>query len=152
MVSYSQELAPFQHSPTIPDFNLLQTNDNLIKSEKLSNHPTMIMYFSPTCSHCIHQMDEMVKKMKLLKKIDILMVTYQPIEELKKFEINYNLAKYKNIQSGRDINYSLPVFYRIESLPFMVLYDKNKKLITHFQGNVDIEKISDAFKKGVKTE
>ena len=138
----------YKRFPTIPPISLIQIDSTMLTKENLKKHQaTMIMYFSPSCEHCQHQMDDMVKHMDQLKKIQIVMVTYQPFEEMVEFYKNYNIASYPNIKLGRDAKFVLPPFYHIQSLPFMALYDKKGSFITTFEGNVKIDKLMAAFSK-----
>jgi hypothetical protein len=74
------------------------------------------------------------------------MVTYQPFEEMVAFYKAEKISSYSNIKMGRDTKFFLPSFYKIQSLPFQALYDKNGDLVTTFQGNVKIDKLLAAFK------
>jgi thioredoxin-related protein len=103
------------------------------------------MYFSPTCDHCQHQWADMVQHKEELKKIQIIMATYQPFDEMEEFYRKEKIASFPNIKMGRDEKFGLPGFYAMRSLPFQALYDKDGKLITTFEGNVKIEKLLEAF-------
>ena len=81
----------------------------------------------------------MLDQIEALKKIQIIMATFQPMDQLRDFYHKYKLKKYSNIKLGRDTKYLLPPFYKMKSLPFLALYDKNAKLITTFEGNVGID-------------
>ncbi|HEY1202072.1 MAG TPA: hypothetical protein VGE79_13865, partial [Niastella sp.] len=85
------------------------------------------------------------KRMKDLKKYQIVMVTYQPFEEMVSFYKEQKIASYSNIKMGRDTKFFLPTFYKIQSLPFQALYDKNGDLVTTFEGNVKIDNLLAAF-------
>lgn len=138
----------YKRFPSIPPLNLVQIDSTMLTKENLKKHQaTMIMYFSPSCEHCQHQMEDMAKHMNELKKIQIVMVTYQPMDEMVNFYKNYKIATYPNIKMGRDAKFTLPPFYHINSLPFMALYDKKGNFITSFEGNVKIEKLLQAFSK-----
>lgn len=89
----------------------------------------------------------MEKKMKELKRYQIVMVTYQPFNEMVDFYNEHKIADYSNIKMGRDTKFFLPPFFKIKSLPFQALYDKKGELITTFEGNVDVSKVLEAFAK-----
>jgi primosomal protein N' len=89
----------------------------------------------------------MKQQMGKLKKYQIVMVTYQPFEHMVEFYRTQAIASYNNIKMGRDTKFLLPPFYRINSLPYLALYDKKGQLITTFEGNVRIDKLVSAFKK-----
>lgn len=138
----------YKRFPTLPPLNLVQIDSSHLTKDNLKKHQaTMIMYFSPSCEHCQHQMEDMIKHMNELKKIQIVMVTYQPMDEMVTFYKNYKISSYPNIKMGRDEKFTLPPFYHINSLPYMALYDKKGTFITSFEGNVKIEKLVQAFSK-----
>jgi len=139
--------ALFKRFPVVPPFSLMKTDSGWITKDGLKkNHPLIIMYFSPGCHHCVDQMEDMLKRKNDFNEIQILLATYQPLEELRAFEQKYKLYDYPNIQSGRDTKYFLQPFYRIRNLPYLALYDKKGKLVTTFEGNVKVDQLVGAFK------
>lgn len=145
-IAQQDTAALFRRFPTVPPVVLLKSDNGLITKDKLKkNQPVIIMYFSPECPHCQHQLEDMLQRMKDLKNIQIIMATHQPMEELVAFEHKYKLNKYSNIQAGRDTKYFLQPFYRIHNFPYLALYDKRGKLIKTFEGNVTVDKLIEAF-------
>jgi len=138
---------PYKKNPVLPPLEILQPDSTTLTKADLKKQETLIMYFSPDCDHCIKQMNEMNKRMKDLKKIQIMMVTYQPMDLLVDFIKTYKLQKYSNIKAGRDTKFLLPGFYQIKSLPYFALYDKEGKLITTYESNTKVDVLLKAFKK-----
>ena len=146
--SVKQPEAPYKQFPTVPEtLELTKPDNSTFVKAQLKKQQTLIMYFSPDCEHCIKQMDEMIPRMNQFKKIQILLATNQPMEELVKFIAKYKLSDYPNVVAGRDAKFNLPGFFRMQSLPYFALYDKSGKLITTFESNTKVEKILKAFKK-----
>ena len=87
------------------------------------------MFFSPECEHCKHQMQDILADFSKFKDIEIVMATFQPFDEMKTFYTYYRIADHSNILMGRDEKYLLPPFYRMQSLPFLALYDKKGSLL-----------------------
>ncbi len=73
------------------------------------------------------------------------MATYMPYTEMMKFYTDYNIAACPGITMGWDKSFFLPPFYKINSLPYIALYDKKGKLITTFEGTHSIQRILAAF-------
>jgi thiol-disulfide isomerase/thioredoxin len=119
----------------------------ITKADLKKNLPVMLMFFSPDCDHCQHQMQDLLKEMESFKKIQIVMATYQPFEMMKDFYKKYGLATYSNILIGRDTKYFLPPYYRMFNLPYLALYDKKGNLIRTFEGNQKVPVILKAFGK-----
>jgi thioredoxin-related protein len=103
------------------------------------------MFFSPECTHCQHQTEDMLAAIDSLKDIQIVMATYQPFEEMVAFNQKYGIEKYSNIKLGRDTKYFLPPYYRMKSLPFLALYDNKGNYITSFEGNQKVSRLLEAF-------
>jgi thiol-disulfide isomerase/thioredoxin len=138
--------AAFRRFPTIPPFDLLRIDSShLTKEDIAKKHNTLVMFFSPDCSHCQHQTEDMIAAMDSLRDVEIVMATYQPFEEMVSFYQKYEIAKYANIKMGRDTKFFLPPYYRMKNLPFIALYDKKGSLITTFEGNQPVSKLVEAF-------
>ena len=140
-------IAPYKRFPTVPPMQLLLVdNTNFTKENLKKNQPLILMYFSPECDHCQHQVNDMLKRMKDLKKYQIVMATNKPFEEMKMFYEKYKLAAFHNITMGRDTKFLLPPFFRMRNMPYLALYDKKGKLITTFDGNVKVDNLIKVFK------
>jgi thioredoxin-related protein len=145
--------APYKRFPTIPPFDLLQKDSTRLTKDKIQKkRNTLLMYFSPDCSHCQHQTEELLSALTAdtLKDVQIIMATYQPFEDMVAFYKKYQVAQYPNIKMGRDEKFFLPPFYRMQNLPYLALYDKKGNLITTFEGSQKIITLVDAF--NVKTD
>ena len=137
---------PYKRFPTIPPFDLIQTDSTHITRDNiLKKHNTLIMFFSPDCPHCQHQTEDILAFIEKLKDVQIVMATYQSFEEMVGFYQKYSISKYRNIKMGRDTKYFLPPYFRMKSLPYMALYDKKGNLITTFEGNHPVAKLVNAF-------
>jgi len=139
--------APYKKNPVLPPLEILQPDSSTLTTADLKKQETLIMYFSPDCDHCIKQMEEMNKRMKDLGKLQIIMVTHQPMDMLIDFIKTYKLEKYSNFKTGRDTKFLLPGFYQMKSLPYFALYDKEGKLITTFESNTKVDVLLKAFEK-----
>jgi cytochrome oxidase Cu insertion factor (SCO1/SenC/PrrC family) len=138
---------PYKFNKNIPAFEIETVKNGVFKSSKLKkNVPLVIMFFSPGCDHCITQFESMKKRMNELKKFQIVMATYQPIEELADFDKKYQISNYPNITTGRDSKYFFPPFFEISNFPYLAFYDKHGKLIDTYEGNLSVDNMLKKFK------
>lgn len=146
--AFSQnENPPYKQNKNIPAFKIETVNKGIFTSSKLKkNVPLIIMFFSPGCDHCVHQFEDMQKRMKDLKNYQIVMPTWQPLEELAEFNRKYKVSQYTNVITGRDTEYFFPPFYQIANFPHFAFYDKNGKLVGTHEGNLSVDKILQKFK------
>lgn len=138
---------PFKRFPTIPPYELLGIDSVVHTKAELSKKPLLLMYFSPSCDHCIQQIGAMTSYWKELADYQIVLATYEPMEDLKAFITRFFLDKQPNLVSGRDTKFMLPVFFAMKSLPYMAIYDKKGALITTFEGTTKMEKVLEALAK-----
>jgi thiol-disulfide isomerase/thioredoxin len=142
----SLSLAPYKRFPEVPPFTLLLHDSTLFTKEDLpGKKASFFILFSPDCDHCKHETEEIIRHIDQFKKIEIVMATPLPLEKVKEFYKHYDLARFKNIKVGRDINFMLPVFYGARSLPFLAFYNNKGKLIDVFEGSLPVEKVLEKF-------
>jgi thioredoxin-related protein len=137
----------YKKNPGLPPLEILRPDSSTLTKADLKKQQTLSMYFSPDCEHCINQMQEMNGRMKDLSKLQIIMVTHQPMEMLVDFIKTYKLNEHSNIKTGCDTKFILPGFYQMKSLPYFALYDKEGKLITTFESNTKVDTLLKAFEK-----
>jgi thioredoxin-related protein len=138
-VAQSDTTYPYKRFPTVPPFSLLQADSSLLTKAQLKKGPVIVMFFSPSCDHCQHQVKDMLKRMADFKNTQFVLATYQPFDEMVEFISTYELNKYPNIKVGRDQKFVLPPFYHIQSLPYLALYNKKGDLVNTWQGNVPVD-------------
>jgi thioredoxin-related protein len=138
---------PYKRFPVVPPFKLLEADSVTIfsKTDLKKKKPLLLMLFSPTCEHCQHETEELLKNIGAFKKVQIVMATTMDFTLMKEFYERYQLAKYDNIRVGRDFQTTLPSFFMISNLPYLAMYDKKGKLITTFEGAAKIEDLINAF-------
>src|SRR5664279_1626217 len=101
--------APYLKNPGIPPFRLLQVDSvhYISKDDIRKNHKVLIIFFSPECEHCKHQMRDILADIGKFKDIEIVMATFQPFDEMKSFYTYFRIADHSNILMGRDDKYML---------------------------------------------
>jgi thioredoxin-related protein len=138
---------PFKRFPTLPPIQILLSDSTTLytKSQLPENKPILFMLFSPECSHCQHETEELIAHKEEFKDIHIVMITFKPLWEMKDFIEKYKLGDLPNVVVGRDIYYTTPSFYNIHNLPFLAMYDKKGNLIDTFEGTLPIENVLKIF-------
>jgi cytochrome oxidase Cu insertion factor (SCO1/SenC/PrrC family) len=143
------EKSPAEVSKTIPPFELNLVNKGTFSKAQLKkNTPLIIIFFSPTCEHCIHEMNDITKRMKEFDKFQVVMGTFQPLEDLAIFNKKYQLSKHPNFVTGRDEKYILPPYFQIQTFPYFAFYDKKGILLGTHQGNLSVDEILKTMKGG----
>lgn len=133
--------APYFKNNGYPDLQLLLTDSATIftKANLPADKTVAIIFFSPDCEHCQHTVGEMIPKMDSLSNLTMIWngPSYIPLADVKAFYEKYELANHKNIVMGKEVNYFLPLHYRIEVTPYAAIY-KNGKLFTEFRKSIEV--------------
>jgi thioredoxin-related protein len=142
------DTALYLRFPVVPPFSIYKVPDSakFTKADLKQKQKTLLIIFSPDCDHCQQETKDLIAAMDKFKKIQIVMVSWLPYQEIQKFYTAYNIAAYPNITMGWDKSFFLPPFYKFNSLPFMALYDKKGNLISVFEGSVPLDKVVEAFR------
>ncbi|MES2649864.1 MAG: redoxin domain-containing protein [Bacteroidota bacterium] len=123
---------------SFPAFPLMALDSSRFNSISVlaKNQPLVVIYFSPTCSHCQHQAEEITSHMNEFKNVKFLMVSSYPITEIKEFATTYAIQRFQNITLAHDPNFSMGQFYELRSLPGIYVYDKKGLFKKNFETNV----------------
>jgi thiol-disulfide isomerase/thioredoxin len=147
--SDSTKIPPYQRYPTLPPIQILLSDSSTMyaKAQIPNGRPVLFMIFSPDCSHCQHETEELIAHMDELKDVQIVMITYHPLWMMKDFIVNYGLSKYSNIVVGKDIYYITTGFFDIHNIPYLAMYNKKGQLIEGFEGSLPIPKVIEILKE-----
>jgi thioredoxin-related protein len=140
---------PYKRFPTVPPFHILLADSSTVftKEGLKPGKAVLIMVFSPECSHCQHETEELVVHREELKNVQVVMVTFDMFSKMKNFISTYQLNDMPNVTVGKDLYNTLPAFYSMRNLPFLAMYRKNGELIQGFEGSMGITKIIEIFRQ-----
>jgi thiol-disulfide isomerase/thioredoxin len=140
----SMQLPAYQRFPTLPPFNiLLQDSATVFNTYNVKEgRPTVLFFFSPDCEHCEMITDSLVKYMGYMHKADFYMFTFMSLAMLRPFAEKHHLADFWNIKAvGKDYEYFFPMYYKAETVPWLVVYDRKKRLVKSWNGGVKMPEL-----------
>ena len=120
---------------TIPSFRMQLTNGKMFSNKDLEkNIPVLIIYYAPDCEHCQALIKEVFKKFDNFKKVQIIMVTFEPLKYAAAFEESYGIKKYSNIKTGVEIpTFFFKNYYNLMNTPFTALFNKQGKMVVSYK-------------------
>ena len=140
---------PYKKTTKIPEFAILKSDSTWFTNKELpANKPTVIIYFSPDCGHCQMTAQEFVKEMDKLKNTEMVWVSFHTPQQIGEFAETYKLKQFSNVVLGRDPNYKIPVFYKIQFTPFIAVYDKKGDFLNAYPQGTSPETIANLIKHG----
>lgn len=120
----------------LPIYHILNTDSVRVTSANLKRYkPTMIIYFSPDCSHCQHLMAEIKPHLKELNKMQVVMITFiQQLKPIRDFAKQFGLNTLPNFTLGTEgYTYEMQRYFEIKTTPYIAIYDKNGKLVKAYE-------------------
>lgn len=136
---FSREPAKTEHKgDSVPEFTLFLADSSTYFNTKSlqGGRPVVFFYFGPGCPYCRGQMEEIIKDNDRLKDIQFVLLTTSRFEEMRWFYKRYQLDKYRNMIIGLDYNNFFNKYFNTNSVPYIAIYDRNRKLKEAFDGRM----------------
>ena len=128
----------------MPAFSYVTLENKVFTQENLAqNKPTLFIYFNSECDFCNHEAEMVQQNIEQLKAIQVVFISYEPVEKIKQFATKFNLLNHANISFLSDSKISFATTFDVTSMPCLVLYDKENNLIEKIKGQVKIETVLD---------
>lgn len=134
MASAVDTLPPYLQEPrVIPPFTMqLADSTRFGKQDLPKKRSIVITYFDPECGHCQQEAAALSKNIHLFPKTFFVLATFKNLDLVKEFSEAYGLAGLPNLRIGRESQYFLPVYYRVEKTPFTAVYDRKGRFLKAF--------------------
>lgn len=126
------------HLQTIPTFEFLTIKQQPFANQNLEpNIHTIFIYFNSECEFCQHEAQSISENLAQFDDVQFVFVSAEAITVIEKFSETYNLNNKQNIIFLHD---NLDIFssrFDATSIPYLLIYDKNQKLIKKHKGQLN---------------
>lgn len=129
----------------IPSFELLlmDSTTRLNTTNIPAGEPIVLFYFSPYCPYCRAQTQEIVDELKSLNHIRFYLLSNFPFHSVKQYYNHYQLKNYPNIIVGQDFAMYFERYFKASGVPYIAVYQKDKRLRQVLVGKVDTRVIKE---------
>jgi len=107
----------------------------------LKRTPLLIIFFTTTCEHCQYEMAQIKKSIHAFNQINVLMVSSEPIKDIRKFSIEFGLNDLPTVTFTKIRPEDVYDTFGSVSIPHVFIYSKDHELIKDFKGETKIEAI-----------
>ena len=137
-IQYKKEVA--ENIKTIPKFEYQNINGgNFINANLKGATPTLFIYFNSECDFCNEETQIIKENIDKFKEVQLVFISFEKKEPVKAFANKYKLTNYDNVHFLCDSKVTFAATFDVKSLPCLVLYDKNQKLIEKIKGQTKVE-------------
>lgn len=139
-IQHKKEVA--EHIKTIPKFEYQNIKGgNFTNKDLEEDTPTLFIYYNSECDYCNEETKMIKQNIGKLTEFQLCFISFEKPEQIKTFANKYQLNTYDNVHFLCDSKVTFATTFDVKSLPCLVLYDKNKKLIEKIKGQVKVETI-----------
>jgi hypothetical protein len=127
-----------QDNLSIPFFDIVLADGIRYRvTDMIPGQSAMLVYFDPDCDHCVDFIKKLMKRSGEFKNIQVILVTYVPLNVVKSFVLKTGLDKFPQIKTGTEgEKFIVRYYYNVIQFPYVALHDRNGKLFATFEGEV----------------
>ncbi|MBA4746742.1 MAG: redoxin domain-containing protein [Muricauda sp.] len=125
---------------TIPDFNFKTVNGTSFTKKNLkSGTSTVFLYFNSECDFCQHEAKSIADDHHLIKNVQLVFISTEPMEQIINFSKVYALDKKASVIFVQDEAKRFTKIFQPSSIPFNLIYDKEQKLLKTQKGQLTVQ-------------
>ena len=125
---------------TLPKFEYHNIKGGIFSNANLKKDtPTLLIYFNSECEFCNEEAQMIHANIALFAGFQLIFVSFEKSSLIKAFATKHQLNAYDNVTFLSDTKASFATTFDVKSLPCLVLYDKNQKLIEKIKGQTKAE-------------
>ena len=128
----------------LPSFRIrLLDGETIVDTKTIDNKkPTIFILFSPDCKHCSDIVKSLTAQLPTFDSVNLcLLSTPMPMEDIRSFATLNKLLLYDQITVGQDVDFFFGSFFKANTVPFVAVYDKQKKLFTIIKNLKEIDEL-----------
>jgi len=133
-LNYKKEVA--ERVKVIPDFSFYR-----LDGSKFSTKNSVFVYFNSECIYCKSETKKIQERLEDFKEVQLIFISFEKKETIQQFAKDYELLDQENVLFLEDRKGDFSKLFDVTSIPFMVIYDEQKKLLKKFKGATNINAI-----------
>jgi len=125
----------------LPHFILLSLDSShIINSDQIpTGRPCVFFYFDPECEHCQKVTRGIIQHQRELKNVRLYFLSNAEFKEIDSFYRYFHLNSLPDVFVGTDYQFSFFNAFLPSSIPYLAVYNNQKKLAKIYNGEADIE-------------
>ena len=138
-LNYKKEVA--ERVKVIPDFSFYRLDGSKFSTKNLQKKPSVFVYFNSECNYCKSETKKIQERLEDFKEVQLIFISFEKKEIIQQFAKDYELLDQENVLFLEDRKGEFSKLFDVTSIPFMVIYDEQKKLLKKFKGATNIDAI-----------
>ncbi len=124
----------------MPTFSYENVKGGVFSNKSIiANKATLFVYYNSECEFCNEEAKMIQENSTKFSSRQLVFISNESPAAIMAFATKHKLNNYDNISFLSDRKMSFRTTFDVNSLPCMVLYDKDKKLIEKIKGQIKVE-------------
>lgn len=116
------------------------------------NKAVIFIYFNSTCHYCQNEAEEIKKHQQALKNVQLVFVSEESPDAIRKFAEQYKLTGYDNIHFLVDEHGDFAKTFDASSIPYLLIYNKKQELVKKIKGQTKVAVLLKVLQKNALDE
>ena len=126
----------------LPDFSFCTLEGASFTNAQLpQNNKIVFIYFNTECGYCFYETKDISEQLERFKSTILLLVSNESKEAIKAFAIKQNLLGKDKVICLQDSTYTFAKQFEANSIPYILAYDAQGKLLLRHKGQLRAEKL-----------
>lgn len=125
----------------LPNFSFLDLQGRIFTQDILKNKPIVFVYFNSDCDYCQSEAIKIQQRLQDFKNVELIFVSFEKKDSIQQFAKKYQLYNQKSVTFLEDAKAEFSKIFDVNSTPYIVVYDADKKLLQKFKGATKIDEI-----------
>lgn len=139
-ISYKSEVK--KTIQNVPDFSFETLDKQLFTKNNLAkDKATVFIYFNSHCDYCQHEATTIQEHIKEITNTQLIFVSDEDPSEIREFAKKHKLNTYDHINFLSDPRGSFTTLFDAQSVPYLLIYNKEKQLLKQHKGQIKVEKL-----------
>ena len=126
----------------LPNFSFCTLEGASFTNAQLpQNNKIVFIYFNTECEYCFYETKDISEQLERFKATTLLLVSNEKKEAIKAFAIKQNLQDKSQVIFLQDSTYTFAKQFEANSIPYILVYDAQGKLLLRHKGQLRAEKL-----------
>ncbi|WP_299106094.1 redoxin domain-containing protein [uncultured Tenacibaculum sp.] len=130
-----------ERTKVLPSFSFSNLKGKIFTRNNLRNIPTVFIYFNSDCDYCQSEAIKIKQRLNEFENIQLVFISFESKKEIEQFAKRYELNNKENIVFLEDKKAEFSELFDVHSIPYVIVYDSNHKLLKKFKGVTKIDNI-----------
>ncbi|MCB9426651.1 MAG: redoxin domain-containing protein [Flavobacteriales bacterium] len=127
---------------SIPEFNLYTLKDSLYTQQQIPQGlNTVFVYYNSECEYCNAEAEKIEENLSSFKNTQFIFVSFEKTDVIRNFALKYDLLNLTNVYFLRDKKLEFSNFFGAQSIPYLLVYSTDGKLVKRHNGVISIEEL-----------